>query len=54
MTYMDFVELLNCPKRYELNRVILSKRYKQNLLFQEVVAICCEEFLKRTEWKYAE
>lgn len=54
MTYIDFVELLNCPKRHELNRVILSKRYKQNLLFQEIVAIFCEEFLQGTEWKYVE
>lgn len=54
MIYMDFAELLNCPKRHELNRVILSKRYKQKLLFQEVVAIFCEEFLQRTEWKYVE
>lgn len=54
MIYMDFAELLNCPKKHELNRVILSKKYKQKLLFQEVVAIFCEEFLQRTEWKYVE
>ncbi|MBQ4560595.1 MAG: ATP-dependent helicase [Tyzzerella sp.] len=54
MIYMDFEELLRCPKRYELNQVILSKGYKQKLLFQESIALFCEEFLKRTEWRYVE
>lgn len=37
MTIYDLYELLKCPKRYELNQVILSMEYKKQIIFNSYV-----------------